>query len=218
MLLRLRDKSNEIRGLVLRTLLAEKIPLDEMRPQQRIRLLYDGFGNKDTSVEQDTLKYIALFFGDGENITKFRDLINLFEPEMLLLHPALYSLFDSLLSELTNELTINSLVAVTKRVTDDLRHIAKGEARICRELIWLKHIAKSSNSQLRSSLEEFIPSGTELAKAFTELVKGQDLFSINECLQLFALEKSADELGRNKMCDSLKGFVQEVRYFEGERS
>ena len=69
---------------------------------------------------------------------------------------------------------------------------------------------------MRSAFEEQVPSGSELAVLFTELVRGRDLFSINECLQFITLQRTADELGRNKMFDVLREFVREVHYFEGE--
>lgn len=53
----------------------------------------------------------------------------------------------------------------------------------------------------------------ELAKVLLELLKGRDIWSINECLQLFSMQKSADEMGRNKMFDSLKKVVTELDYF-----
>lgn len=40
------------------------------------------------------------------------------------------------------------------------------------------------------------------------------MWSINECLQLFSLQRTADELGRNKMFDSLKKMVSELEYFD----
>jgi hypothetical protein len=59
-----------------------------------------------------------------------------------------------------------------------------------------------------------VPSGLELSKVLLELLKGKDVWSIYECLQLFSLQKSSDELGRNKMFDSLKKIVMELEYFE----
>ena len=58
--------------------------------------------------------------------------------------------------------------------------------------------------------EESVPTGMELAKILSELIYKQDAFALYECLQLFSLEKSADEIGRNKMFDSLKKMVNEL--------
>jgi hypothetical protein len=55
-----------------------------------------------------------------------------------------------------------------------------------------------------------VPSGSELAKILTELIHARDAFCIYECLQIFSLQKSADEIGRNKMFDALKKLVNDL--------
>jgi hypothetical protein len=42
----------------------------------------------------------------------------------------------------------------------------------------------------------------------------KDAFSIYECLQLFSLQRSADEMGRNRMFDSLKRMVAELDFWK----
>jgi hypothetical protein len=58
-----------------------------------------------------------------------------------------------------------------------------------------------------------VPSGLELSRVLLEFLKGRDIFTIYECLQIFGLQKSSDELGRNKMFDSLKKIVTDLEYF-----
>ena len=57
----------------------------------------------------------------------------------------------------------------------------------------------------------------ELARILSELIQNKDAFSIFECLQLFSLQKSSDEIGRNKMFDSLKKMVIELEYWTIKR-
>ena len=80
-------------------------------------------------------------------------------------------------------------------------------------MIWLKNIGRSENRQLRALFEESVPSGMELAKILSELIHKKDAFSLYQCLQLFSLEKSTDEIGRNKMFDALKKMVVELEYW-----
>lgn len=58
--------------------------------------------------------------------------------------------------------------------------------------------------------EENVPSGLELSRILSELVQKRDAFSMYECLQLISHQKSADEMGKNKMFDSLKRMVAEL--------
>jgi hypothetical protein len=51
-LIRLRDKSSDIRSIILRKLTGERFKFSEMRVINRIHLLYDGYGNKETSIQQ----------------------------------------------------------------------------------------------------------------------------------------------------------------------
>lgn len=62
-----------------------------------------------------------------------------------------------------------------------------------------------------------MPSGMELARVLTELVNKQEAFGIYECLQLFSLHKSADELGRNKMFDALKKMMIDLNFWQIKR-
>jgi hypothetical protein len=61
-LVRLRDKWTEIRTIVLRKLIGEKLSLFETTLSHRYKLLYDGYGNKESSVQQDTIKFFLRFF------------------------------------------------------------------------------------------------------------------------------------------------------------
>ena len=61
-LLRLRDKCNEIRSITLRKLIGEKYKLQNTDPSHRYKLLYDGYGNKESSVQQDTIKFLLKYF------------------------------------------------------------------------------------------------------------------------------------------------------------
>lgn len=61
-----------------------------------------------------------------------------------------------------------------------------------RELIWLKNIGRSENAELKTVFEECVPSGLELSRILVDMMKGRDIFTIHECLQLIGLQKSAD--------------------------
>lgn len=61
-LLRLRDKCTDIRAIILRKLIGEKFLLSETDLSHRLHLLYDGYGNKEVAVQQDTLKYFTQYF------------------------------------------------------------------------------------------------------------------------------------------------------------
>lgn len=61
-LIRLRDKCPEVRSIVIRKLIGEKYSLESMTLKQRYHLLYDGFGNKEILIQQETLKYFTKYF------------------------------------------------------------------------------------------------------------------------------------------------------------
>ena len=209
-LLRLRDKCTDIRGIILRRLIGEKYPLSDTELSHRLRLLYDGYGNKETAVHQDTLKYFMQFF-EHPKYNTFIDLMKMFEPDLLLSQPHLYSLFDRLLIDLLEEMPHSSVEEFMRKLCTELKSCAKGnKMNIPYEIIWLKALAKSENAELKALFEEQIPSGMELAKLLNELISTRDIFSIYECLQLFRLCRSADELGRNKMFESLKIFINNM--------
>ena len=46
-LIRLRDRSSEIRAILLRRLLSDKFSLEKMKLNNRYKLLYDGYGTRD---------------------------------------------------------------------------------------------------------------------------------------------------------------------------
>jgi len=96
-----------------------------------------------------------------------------------------------------------------------LRSVAKGGVMNVPiwELIWLKNIGKSYNSELRALFDENVPSGLELSKILSELVQKKDAFSMYECLQLIRHQKTADEMGKNTMFDSLKRMVVNLDYW-----
>lgn len=77
--MRLRDKCTDIRGIILRKLIGEKFPLPHTQLSHRYHLLYDGFGNKEAAVQQDTLKYFLLSF-EHPNYDTFANFVRLFEP------------------------------------------------------------------------------------------------------------------------------------------
>jgi hypothetical protein len=107
-LLRLRDKCADIRSIILRKLVGEKFPLPRTHLAHRYRLLYDGYGNKETSVQQDTVKYFLKYFEQPSPQT-FTAFVKLFAPNTLLAHPHLYTLFDLLLVDLVEEMPANHL-------------------------------------------------------------------------------------------------------------
>lgn len=66
-LLRLRDKCVDIRNIIMKKLVGEKYDLEETTLAQRYRLLYDGYGNKESSVQQETIKFLLIFFDKADN-------------------------------------------------------------------------------------------------------------------------------------------------------
>jgi hypothetical protein len=65
-LLRLRDKCPDIRNIILKKLVGEKYQLEQTTVFQRYRLLYDGYGNKESSVQQDTTKFFLRYFDEPD--------------------------------------------------------------------------------------------------------------------------------------------------------
>jgi hypothetical protein len=63
-------------------------------------LLYDGYGNKDNTVEQETLKYFGKFFQREDKKYAFLEFIDMFRPNLLLMYPNLYTLFDTLIADI----------------------------------------------------------------------------------------------------------------------
>ena len=52
--------------------------------------------------------------------------------------------------------------------------------------------------------EEFSPSGSELAELLRFFLERKNIFAINEFLQMFTNLKMPDEIGRNRMYDTLR--------------
>ena len=78
-LVRLRDKCVEIRAIVLKKLVGEKYKLEDTTVAQRYRLLYDGYGNKEPGVQQDTIKLFLRYFTDHPSIdAAYQGFISLF--------------------------------------------------------------------------------------------------------------------------------------------
>ena len=51
----------------MKKLVGEKYDLEETTLAQRYRLLYDGYGNKESSVQQETIKFLLIFFDKADN-------------------------------------------------------------------------------------------------------------------------------------------------------
>lgn len=219
-LIRLRDKQTEIRTIVLRKLVSEKFSLTQTALSHRYKLLYDGYGNKESSVQQDTIKFFLRFFDQSEEIRKnYAKFVQMFQPSTLLAHPHLYTLFDLLIVDMVEEMPLNQIADFVRKFTNELRVLGKGgpvQGQLL-ELIWLKNIGRSDNSELRALFEECIPTGTELARLLVELVSKRQAFSTYECLQLFSLLKFADEIGRNRMFDALKKIILEIDFWQINR-
>jgi hypothetical protein len=71
------------------------------------KLLYDGYGSKEVAVKRECLRYFSMFFItensemlDEEGIDRHQSFVKMFRPEILLLNPHLYHLFDELISDL----------------------------------------------------------------------------------------------------------------------
>lgn len=114
-LIRLRDKSSDIRSIVLRKLVGEKYKLETMSACNRLHLLYDGYGNKEPSIQQDTLRYFTKFLDGGQGFAEF---VDLFRPGVLLVYPHMYALLDSLICSIVEELPFEHLCNFTKTLTN----------------------------------------------------------------------------------------------------
>lgn len=118
---RLRDKNVEIRNTILKKLIGEKFKLEETNLAQRYKLLYDGYGSKESSVQQDTVKFFLLFFNQPEFIHSYAEFVELFQPGTLLAYPHLYTLFDLLISALIEESSVDQLSEFVRKFTRHLR-------------------------------------------------------------------------------------------------
>ena len=87
--------------------------------------------------------------------------MDFFRPCTLLAHPHLYTLFDLLIVDLVEEMPISQVSEFIRKFTIQLRAIGKGGtiSGSLQELIWLKNIGRSDNSELRNLFEENVPSG-----------------------------------------------------------
>lgn len=106
-LIRLRDKTPDIRSIVAKKLQGEKFKLEDMTISNIYKLLYDGYGSKEVAVKRECLRYFSMFFItenseilDEEGIDRHQSFVKMFRPEILLLNPHLYHLFDELISDL----------------------------------------------------------------------------------------------------------------------
>lgn len=139
MLVRLRDKNPEIRAIVAKKLQGERFKLEAMTVSNLYKLLYDGYGSKEILVKKECLRYFAMFFAPEPNVmedesrNKHREFITMFRPEILLLNPHLYHLFDELISELLEE--------VEQYMHEYIRECCEGLKRgvLTHEIIWLKN-------------------------------------------------------------------------------
>jgi len=56
------------------------------------------------------LKYFAKFFDREDKKYAFLEFIDMFRPNLLLMYPNLYTLFDSLIADIVEETTVSNLV------------------------------------------------------------------------------------------------------------
>lgn len=68
-------------------------------------------------------------------------------------------------------------------------------------------------SEMSRLVESEGPSGVQMAVVLKQLVKRKDVFGIYQFLQLFALMRTPDEIGRNKMFDALTSTLIELESF-----
>lgn len=103
LLLRLRDKNAEIRATLLRRLLTENYRLEMLKLNNVYKLLYDGYGTKDVVCKEEALRYFGAYFKEREmdvEGNKFDKFVELFQPNLLLVNPHLYILFNKLIGDL----------------------------------------------------------------------------------------------------------------------
>jgi hypothetical protein len=110
----------------------------------------------------------------------------LFRPDILLLNPHLYHLFDELVGELLLDLEAFMKDYISKSCSD----LKNG--RLTHELIWVKNAVSSTSREIVRVYEEFGPSGVELAKLLINLSARNETFAVFELLQLFGRQRMPD--------------------------
>jgi hypothetical protein len=70
----------------------------------------------------------------------------------LLLYPHIYTLFDSLIANIIQDLPISTISEFTQDSTNDLKQMSKSNMirPNFREFIWLKNIGKSDRSEIKA--------------------------------------------------------------------
>lgn len=83
--------------------------------------------------------------------------VKAFQPEMLLINPHLYLLFDQLVSDLLLELPIHTVCGYVHHVCLEIkaycRNTASGSLTIGAGFVWLKNAARSSSKEVANAFE-----------------------------------------------------------------
>ena len=191
-LVRLRDKNPEIRAIVAKKLQGERFRLEDMTVSNLYKLLYDGYGSKEILVKKECLRYFAMYFVsepntmEDETYNKQLMFVRMFRPEILLLNPHLYHLFDELVLELLEEVE-QTMRDYIRGSCEKLRRGNLGE-----EVIWLKNAVRCQAREISKIYEEYGPTGVDLSKVLLTLAQKQDVFAIFELLQLFGRQSMPD--------------------------
>lgn len=77
-------------------------------------------------MQQDTIKFFLKYFEEADAEEPFSRFIEMFEPNTLLAHPHLYSLFNFLVADMVEELPHKQLSELVRKFTGTLKHIARG--------------------------------------------------------------------------------------------
>ena len=94
---------------------------------------------------------------------RYKEFIEIFRPEILLLNPHLYYLFDQLIGDLLEEIEAHMGEYIRKACLQ-----VKSQS-FTSEIIWLKNAASSQSREIAKIYDEFGPSGLDLANILKSL-------------------------------------------------
>lgn len=110
----------------------------------------------------------------------------MFRPEILLLNPHLYHLFDELISDLLEEVE----QYMKDYIRDSCQNLKRGN--LTHEIVWLKNAVNSPSKEIAKIYEQFGPTGVDLSKVLLTLSSNNEIFGIFELLQLFGRQNMPD--------------------------
>ena len=91
--------------------------------------------------------------GEFQSQNKHKEFIHLFRPDLLLINPHLYSLFNDLIADLLEEVE-TQMKDYIKKICYEFKN-----SSIQEEIIWLKNSMNSQSREISKIYEEFGPTG-----------------------------------------------------------